>query len=292
MRVLSLFDGISCGRVALEELGLKIDYYEAYEIDDNAIKVALHNYPDIVEKGNVFDAKYTEDSFDLLMGGSPCTYWSIAKAGSGRETTASGVGFDLFKEYVRALREVKPKWFLYENNASMSEDIKKAITKELGVEPIFIDSADFSAQNRKRLYWTNIPVDKNWTKSTLVFKDIEFDFEYKEVDMSMYKDTLRVSKDGTYFSWDSSGKGYYSQHARARSKDIKMNTLTTGSGKNNIWLGNYKYRRLHPVEAERLQMLPDNYTACLTSKDKRISACGNGWTVSVIKHIFSYLTTL
>ena len=289
MKVLSLFDGISCGRVALEQLGISVEYYEAYEIDKYAIKVAKTNYPDIEEKGNVFDAKYTEGSFDLLIGGSPCTYWSITKAGHCRETQASGAGFDLFMQYVRALREVKPKWFLYENNASMSSDIKSAITKELGVEPIFIDSADFSAQTRKRLYWTNIPIQKDWPKSELVFKDIEYEFDYKEVDMSSYKDTLRVSKDGTYYSWDSSGKGYYSQHARARCKGRKMNTLTTGGGKNNIWLGNYKYRRIHPIEAERLQTLPDNYTSCLSSKDRRISVCGNGWTVEVIKYILSYL---
>lgn len=287
MRVLSLFDGIACGRVALEQLGIKVDYYEAYEIDKNAIKVATTNYPDIVEKGNVFEAKYKPNSFDLLIGGSPCTYWSIAKAGSGRECEAEGLGFDLFKEYVRALKEVKPKWFLYENNASMSDTIKDAISKELGCEPIYIDSCDFSAQIRKRLYWTNIDIDLDWPKSELVFKDIEYKTqEYRIKDVTQYKDTFRVNKEGTIWSWDTSGKGYYSQQNRARSKDIKMNTLTaTRDDKNNIYLGNYKCRKLHPIEAERLQTLPDNYTACIDSTEKRIRLCGNGWTVEVIKHL-------
>ena len=165
MKVLSLFDGISCGMIALERAGIPVERYVAYEIDEKAIKVAKHNYSMIEECGDVFKADFTHyDGFDLLIGGSPCTYWSIAKAGNSgekgtRETTASGLGWDLFSQYVRALKEAKPKYFLYENNASMSDEIKKCITEELGVEPIEIDSADFSAQHRRRLYWTNIPID-------------------------------------------------------------------------------------------------------------------------------------
>ncbi len=127
MRVLSLFDGISCGRVALEKLGFNVEKYTAYEIEENAIKVSKFNYPDIVHKGDVFKAEYTEGEFDLLLGGSPCTYWSIAK--NGRETTSSGLGWELFMQYVRALREAKPKYFLYENNYSMNDAIKQEITK-------------------------------------------------------------------------------------------------------------------------------------------------------------------
>lgn len=171
MKVLSLFDGISCGMVALERAGIPVEEYVAYEIDENAIKVSKYNYPQIQHCGDVFKAKYTENEFDLLIGGSPCTYWSIAKAGNNRETTASGMGWELFSQYVRALREVRPRYFLYENNASMSKDIKECITKELGVEPIKIDSADFSAQHRHRLYWTNIPIAK-WDKNPIVFADI------------------------------------------------------------------------------------------------------------------------
>ena len=287
MNVLSLFDGISCGRVALDRANINIDRYVAYEIEENAIKVSKHNYPMIEQKGDVFEAKYCEGEFDLLIGGSPCTYWSIAKAGGNRETVSSGLGWELFMQYIRALKEVKPKYFLYENNESMSDNIKNEITKQLGVEPIMIDSADFSAQIRKRYYWTNIPIDLNYKKSNLVFKDIEYIHNYRVVNFDKYKETLRINQEGNVWSWDTSGKGYYSQQSRARSKNIKMNTVpASGGDKNNIYLGNYTYRKLHPIEAERLQTLPDNYTDCIKSSTKRIGLCGNGWTVDVIAHIF------
>ena len=296
LKVLSPFNGISCGRVALERAGIEVERYVSYEIDDDANKVAKYNYPDDEYNGDVFEADFTQyDGFDLLIGGSPCTYWSIAKAGNNgekgeRETTASGLGWDLFSQYVRALKEANPKYFLYENNASMSDEIKKCITEELGVEPIEIDSADFSAQHRHRLYWTNIPIDMNYIPSDKVFSDIEYEHDYKVVDISKYKNTVKTNNDNTCWKWDTSGKGYYSQQSRARSKDIKMNTLpASGGDKNNIYLGNYTYRKLHPVEAERLQTLPDNYTNCIKSNVKRIGLCGNGWTVDVIAHILSFI---
>lgn len=293
INVLSLFDGISCGMVALERADIKVDRYVAYEIEENAIKVSQHNYPHIEQKGDVFKAKYMEGEFDLLIGGSPCTYWSIAKACDNRETTSSGFGWELFMQYVRALNEVKPKYFLYENNESMSDGIKNEITKQLGVEPVMIDSADFSAQIRKRYYWTNIPVNLNYEKSDLVLKDILYDHDFKVRDFTKYKDTVKWNKDKTICRYDSSGKGYYSQASRCRKPCIKSNTLTaSGNDKNNIWVEDYKCRTLHPIEAERLQTLPDNYTKCLTSKVKRSEVCGNGWTVNVIAHIFSCLKDL
>ena len=291
MKVLSLFDGISCGMVALERTGIPVERYVAYEIDEYAIKVSKHNYPMIEQKGDVFKAEYTEGEFDILIGGSPCTYWSIAKAGGNREVVSSGFGWELFMQYVRALREANPKYFLYENNESMSDAIKEEITKQLGVEPIMIDSADFSAQIRKRYYWTNIPVEFNYSPSLDVFANIEYLHEFNVVDFSKYKDTMKVNEDGNCWKWDTSGKGYYSQQSRARSKDIKMNTVpASGGDKNNIYLGDFKYRKLHPIEAERLQTLPDNYTNCIKSNTKRIGLCGNGWTVDVIAHIFKGLS--
>lgn len=286
MKILSLFDGISCGMVALNRANIEVDKYVAYEIEENAIKVSNYNYPSIEHKGDVFKAIYSDGEFDLLIGGSPCTYWSIAKAGQDREVTSSGFGWELFMQYVRALKEVNPKYFLYENNFSMSEDIKNEITKKLGVEPIMIDSADFSSQIRKRYYWTNIPVNMNYKKSSLVIKDILFEHKYRVKDFSKYKDTVKWNKDKTVCSWDTSGKGYYSQANRCRVVNIKSNTLpASGNDKNNIWLDDFKCRTLHPVEAERLQTLPDNYTECLNSKVKRSEVCGNGWTVDVIAHI-------
>ena len=154
MNVLSLFDGISCGMVALERAGIPVERYVAYEIEKNAIAVSKHNYPMIEQKGDVFEAEYNEGEFDLLIGGSPCTYWSIAGArkNGSRETTCSGLGFDLFMQYVRALREAKPKYFLYENNESMSDAIKEEISRLLQVQPVMINSADFSAQEKVKMF--------------------------------------------------------------------------------------------------------------------------------------------
>lgn len=158
MKVLSLFDGIACGRVALERAGVKVDRYVAYEIDRNAIKIAQSNYPDIEEHGDVTKGDFRQFAgFDLVIGGSPCQCWSIAKSGHGRETDADGIGWALFSQFVRAWKESGARYFLYENNASMSKSIRDEITKTFGVEPIEINSELVSAQTRKRLYWTNIP---------------------------------------------------------------------------------------------------------------------------------------
>lgn len=292
MRVLSLFDGISCGMVALERVGIPVERYVAYEIEKDAIKVSKANYPTIEQKGDVFEAKYVEGEFDLLIGGSPCTYWSIARCPHTehkRETTSSGLGFELFMQFVRALDEAKPKYFLYENNASMSAEIKNEISRQLGVEPLMIDSADFSAQTRKRLYWTNIPVITNYTPSATLFCDIEYKTNHSICSFEKYATTVRDN--GTVISWDTSGKGNYSQQNRARRVASKMNTLpSSGNDKNNIYLGGCLFRKIHPIEAERLQTLPDNYTACIPSGIKRVELCGNGWTVDVIAHIFKQLT--
>lgn len=155
MNVLSLFDGMSCGMLAFLDKGIIPDRYVAYEIDKYAIKTSKHNFPKIEHMGNVFDADFAEyKNFDYLIGGSPCTYWSIAQKNN-RETEASGVGWDLFSQYVRALREVNPKYFIYENNKSMSNDIKKSISHAFGFDPICINSALVSAQKRQRLYWVS-----------------------------------------------------------------------------------------------------------------------------------------
>lgn len=171
MKVLSLFDGISCGMVTLKRAGISVERYAAYEIDKYAIKTSKKNYPQIEHCGNVFDGDFNKyQGFDLLIGGSPCTYWSIAK--NHRETTSDGEGFKLFMEYVRALRESKCKYFLYENNYSVHKNIKKEITKKLGVEPIMINSALVSAQQRKRCYWTNIPGITQPKDKKIFLKDI------------------------------------------------------------------------------------------------------------------------
>lgn len=154
MNILSLFDGMACGMLAFQKAGIQVDNYYAYEIDKYAIKTATHNFPQIQECGDVFKADFTEyRGIDYLIGGSPCTYWSIAQSPGKRETTASGIGWELFSQYVRALHEAKPKFFIYENNKSMSKAIWGSITETFGSEPICINSALVSAQNRQRLYW-------------------------------------------------------------------------------------------------------------------------------------------
>lgn len=152
-KVLSLFDGMACGMLAMQKAGVEVDEYTAYEIDKYAVQTATHNFPMIKECGDVFKADFTQyKDIDYIVGGSPCTYWSIAQKNN-RETEASGLGWELFSQYVRALKEVKPKFFIYENNKSMSNAIRESITKTFGFEPICINSALVSAQNRQRLYW-------------------------------------------------------------------------------------------------------------------------------------------
>ena len=153
MKVLSLFDGMACGMIAMQLAGVEVESYDAYEIDKYAIKTAQHNFPMIKEHGDVFSADLTQyEGVDFLIGGSPCTYWSIAQT-KNRETVASGMGWELFSQYVRALHEAKPKYFIYENNKSMSKDIRASIDKAFGFEAVLINSALVSAQNRQRLYW-------------------------------------------------------------------------------------------------------------------------------------------
>ena len=139
--------------LALLKQGVKVDEYVAYEIDKYAVKTSKHNFPEIKHMGDVFKADFTKfKNFDYLMGGSPCVYWSIAQKNN-RETEASGMGWELFSQYVRALKEVQPRYFIYENNKSMSNAIRESITNTFGFEPICINSALLSAQQRQRLYW-------------------------------------------------------------------------------------------------------------------------------------------
>ena len=303
MKVLSLFDGISCGMVALERSGIPIERYVAYEYDKEtankeqykpygvAAFIGSYNYPIIEQKGDVFEGVFSEHKgFDLLIGGSPCTHWSIAKTNSERETTASGIGWELFKQYVRALKQSEPTFFLYENNASISDEIKNCISKELGCEPLLIDSADFSAQKRRRYYWTNIPI-KDWEPSQVLFSDIMDKTFKKSRSIAQYKDTYKWSKDGMCISWDTSGKGYYSLPNRARLPQQKWNTVCANraESKGNVWLENDTIRLVTMSELEKLQTLPVGYTSCIKNKELRGKGIGNGWTVDVIAHIFKGL---
>lgn len=252
--------------VALERAGIPVDRYVAYEIDKYAIQVSQKNYPQIEQCGDVTTADFTQyKGFDLLIGGSPCTYWSIAK--NNREITPDGIGGKLFMQYVRALKESGCKYFLYENNYSIHQNIKDFISEQLGVKPIMINSALVSAQQRKRCYWTNIPNVKQPEDKGILLKDIlESGIPYQ--DKSHF-----YSVRGKSVTLSANGGG---QGAR------------TGLYKIDLPDGEYLIRKLTPIEAERLQTLPDNYTENI-SNTQRYKCIGNGWTADVIAHILKNL---
>lgn len=158
MNVLSLFDGMSCGRIALDKAGIPVTNYFASEIDKYAIQVAKANYPDTIHIGDVQEVMWPETfegmKIDLLLGGSPCQGFSMA----GKRLNFDDPRSKLFFEYVRILKECKPKYFLLEN-VRMKQESQDIISEYLGVQPVAINSSLLSAQNRYRLYWTNIPFD-------------------------------------------------------------------------------------------------------------------------------------
>ena len=288
MKVLSLFDGISCGMVALERSGVPVERYVAYEIEPSAIKISAKNYPQIEQCGDVFKADFTEyRGFDLLIGGSPCTHWSIAQKSTDRETTASGIGWDLFSQYVRALKESECKYFLYENNKSMSAEIKAEITKYLGVEPIFINSALVSAQSRQRLYWTNIPgVCLPKDKGIKLHDIVESGHVDRDKALCLTRRYAGFSGSQSYLCRRYFGKSFGQAVFEGDIEAIKAKWAENPyfeSDEQNI-------RQMTVKECERLQTLPDGYTdAEGVSTQVRYEAIGNGWTVDVIAHILKGL---
>ena len=259
MNVLSLFDGMSCGRIALERAGIRVDNYFSSEIDKHALKVADANWPcDVTNRlGDVtkIDAGKLP-KIDLLIGGSPCQGFSFA----GKQLNFEDPRSKLFFEFVRLLNECKPKYFMLEN-ANMKGEFQNVITRILGVEPMSINSALFSAQNRKRLYWTNIPVEKiNDSEKSL--SDIVGEYE-----------GVWVYPRGFNRGGVQSYKG-------------KSPTITTSSWEHNFFIIRKDGARdtFSPEMCEQLQTVPVGYTSCL-SKSQRIKTLGNGWTVDVIAHI-------
>ena len=284
LKVLSLFDGISCGMVALERAGIPVERYVAYEIDKYAIQVSKANYPQIEHMGDVTTADFTQyKGFDLLIGGSPCQSLSIVQSKTRQSLDGKS---KLFFEFVRALEQVEPAYFLFENVASMNEESKQAISNCLGCNPVFINSADFSAQERPRLYWTNIPILHDDKKSNLVLKDIiepnvdeKYFYNYPLLNMDLSKQVCAIMDFKNH-----------DMHKRIFNPSFKIHTLTTCGGGNTQKkvYDNGRARKLTPLEYERLQTLPDNYTTCVANIH-RYTCCGNGWTVDVIAHILNGL---
>jgi DNA (cytosine-5)-methyltransferase 3A len=281
LKALSLFDGISCGMVALERAGLPVEKYTAYEIDEKAINISKKNYPQIQHRGDVTTADFTQyRGHDLMMGGSPCQSLSIVQSKTRKHLDGKS---KLFFEFVRALQEVKPRYFLFENVASMNDESKQVISELLECEPIFIDSGDFSAQERPRYYWTNIPVSLDYEKSSAVLADI---LESEPVAEKYYYDYPLSGVDMTKQVCATMEHNNHEMHKRVFNPSFKCHTLTAVCGGNQqkkVYV-NGRVRKLTPLEYERLQTLPDGYTDGV-SDGARYKAIGNGWTVDVIAHI-------
>ena len=302
MRVLSLFDGICCGHLALERAGIKIDSYDAYEIEKNAIKATETNFPDVIQHGDVTIEDFTKykGKIDLLIGGSPCTNLSMAGNGQGLKGSQS----KLFYEYARAIKEAQPKYFLLEN-VIMKKEWEDIITNILGVEPIEINSSLVSAQNRRRLYWTNIPnvtlpEDKNITLEDIL-EDIEFPNPAAIRGRRLNKATIvgrRLDKNGHRKDTDKTIPITQCLEVRATNTD-KSNCLTTVDKDNvltplpigrhpDAFKNNLPFRYYTTKEMCRLQTAPDDFLNMIPDSAAR-KALGNGWTVDVIAHIFSFL---
>lgn len=305
MNVLSLFDGMSCGQIALEKSGFQVDKYFASEIDKHAIKVAKANYPDMVHLGDVRDVRADNlPQIDLLIGGSPCQGFSFA----GKQLNFDDPRSKLFWEYVRLLRELQPKYFLLEN-VKMKQQSMDVITEALGVEPIFINSSLVSAQNRQRYYWTNIPMDKLPDDKGIMLKDILEDGVVDRdkahcIDANYFKGgnlksyfekhrrQLVFSDEGLCHIGDADLNGH-DYVRRVYHPDGKAPSLCAASGGNlepKTFISPDSWRKLTPLECERLQTVPEGYTAHV-SNTQRYRMLGNGWTVDVITHILKGMDT-
>jgi len=359
MNVLSLFDGMSCGRIALDRAGIPVTNYYASEIDKYAIQVAKKNWPGTVHLGDVRDVMWPEtfegQRIDLLLGGSPCQGFSFA----GKRLNFDDPRSKLFFEYVRILKEAQPRWFLLEN-VRMKQESQDVISDMLGVKPVAINSSLLSAQNRYRLYWTNVPFDMPADKG-LVMRDILEDapqdftvmsdrFVERQKDVGCLvseekpkarclaaTEYVKNGRQGDYIRCDrETGKpnlmqtqlplnfeqtqqderenewavlldegrrlqetsnqmrlaGYanikaYDHRRRVYAPDGKSPTVCTASGgysEPKVAISDTAWRKLTPIECERLQTVPDNYTEGV-SNTQRYRMLGNGWTVDVIAHI-------
>lgn len=306
MNVLSLFDGISCGYLALQRASIPITSYYASEIDKHAIKCSSTNHSKIIQVGDITQVSYKDGvlitpngefkvKFDLVIGGSPCQSFSAA----GDQTGFNGKS-GLYWEFSRLLKEVNPTYFLLEN-VVMKKEWQTIIDHDLDVSPILIDSALVSHQRRKRLYWTNIPnVDQP--------EDLELSLDLYFDPCEMYMPTFAAQIVGRRLNDQGKRDDYNKaipirQYVEIRKSD-KVNTLTTVLKDNILVNDSYQdqngrilfslikdtklWRYLTPTEYEIFQTLPEDYTVMLP-KTQRYKSIGNAWTVDVIAHIFSYI---
>ena len=268
INVLSAFNGMGCIWIALDRLGIQVDKRYSSEIDKYANIVNDKNYPDTIQLGDVTKVKAADlEQIDLLVGGSPCQSFSSFGNGTGLEGKSG-----LFWEYARILKEASPKYFLLEN-VNMKKEWQDIISKELGVQPVAFNSNLVSAQNRDRLYWTNIPFTLPKGKG-IKYCDVLEDAPFRELKPFMFNkwgDKMRIDKGVNWVMND------------------KANCLTTKNCHTNQYLLNEDktmMRLMSAIEFERLQTVPEGYTDCV-SNTERYKMIGNGWTVDVIAHILS-----
>jgi len=266
MNILSLFDGMSCGRIALDRAGVQVDNYYASEVDKYAIQIAKKNYPETHQLGDVRKICVTNAkkyNIDLLMGGSPCQGFSFI----GKNLNFADPRSKLFFDFYRFLTGLKPRWFLLEN-VLMNKKSQNVISSYLGVEPVMLDSSLVSAQSRKRLYWTNIPIGH---------------LDDKQISISdvVGEKAVGCARRARYIN----GKyGRTHQQLEFRTDD-KANAMTTVRKNCMVFLPNQgEARYVNVKEAEELQTVPNGYTGGV-SDTQRFRMLGNGWTVDVISHI-------
>lgn len=302
--------------LALIDAGIEVERYVAYEIDKYAVQTSAHNFSIIEHNGDVFYADFTQYAdFDFLIGGSPCTHWSITK--KGREVGANGAGWDLFSQFVRALKESKPKFFIYENNKSMSADIRESISKEFGFEPYCINSDTVSAQYRQRLYWigrrnqdgtyskvfVQLPSRCSVQVSDILVQCGHAVYPINTVDGKSYAIKKNYYKSSvTNFV---NGPLHYPQTGAAVfvGDDISQSSIAVDGKKHRVYRvcdgsitvdgqmlpvnlkdGCYIIRKLTVSECKSLQNIPEWYEFPV-SDTRAIMMLGNGWTVGVISFL-------
>lgn len=323
MNVLSLFDGMSCGRIALDKLNIPVKYF-ASEIDKYAIKVSKHNYKDIIHIGDVTKITYKngilnteKGSFnvgkiDLVLAGSPCQGFSMAGKQLAFDDPRSKLYF-VFEDILKSIQKENPDCKFLLENVKMKEEYKNIISERLNVKPVNINSNLVSAQNRYRLYWSNLEItplkDKNIYLKDILLDNVDEKYFIKEGRLSWLNKFGEIKKQQGYIAFNpNKGKcltargepswncTYIIQWPHGcnlgglRAKDGKTPSLTTSSWESNNLLIDKTtlIRKLTPIECERLQTIPDNYTDCV-SDTQRYKMLGNGWTVDVISHILQGL---
>ena len=327
MNVLSLFDGMSCGQQALERAGIEVNQYFASEIDKYAIQVTMANYPNTIQLGSVVGVDgYSLPKIDLLIGGSPCQSFSFAGKRKGMATTdeqeiltlehylklkSDGYEFEgqsyLFWEFMRLLYEVKPKYFLLEN-VEMGEKWEGVLTQAIGVHALHINSALVSAQNRKRIYFTNIgmesaglfgyplsiiekPKDKKIFLKDILESEVDEKYFLNDTYCLDTGNTNAVEvREVKQLSTNNKSNGGTQPYQQDRIYDVNgiSPALQAQLPNGSTMINTSRIRRLTPIECERLQTVKDNYTNYV-SDSQRYKMLGNGWTIEVISHIFKYI---